>query len=81
MYTVLKLFQPCEGNRKADVAPGENEFDTPALEGQARATLYSRPYACSSSLPFPILLQFLPYKFFFKSILLFTNLIIEITSQ
>ena len=23
--------RPFEGNRKADVAPGENEFDTPAL--------------------------------------------------
>ena len=31
MYTVLKLFQPFEGNRVADVAPGENKFDTPAL--------------------------------------------------
>ena len=32
MYTVLKLFQPFEGNCEADVAPGENEFDTPALK-------------------------------------------------
>ena len=24
--------QPFEGNREADVAPGENEFDTPGLE-------------------------------------------------
>ena len=31
MYTVLKLFWPFEGHRKADVAPSENEFDTPAL--------------------------------------------------
>ena len=23
---------PFEGNREADVAPGENEFDTPALD-------------------------------------------------
>ena len=28
MYTVLKLFWPFEGNHKADVTPGENEFDT-----------------------------------------------------
>ena len=33
IYTVLKLFRPFEGNREADVAPGENEFDTPSLEG------------------------------------------------
>ena len=32
MYTVLKLFWPFEGNHKVDVAPGESEFDTPALE-------------------------------------------------
>ena len=32
MYTVLKLFRPFEGNREADVAPSENEFDTPILE-------------------------------------------------
>ena len=25
------LFRPFEGNHEADVAPGENEFDTPAL--------------------------------------------------
>ena len=31
MCTVLKLFQPCEGNREADVAPRENELDTPVL--------------------------------------------------
>ena len=31
MYTVLILFRPFEGNRKADVAPGEKECDTPAL--------------------------------------------------
>ena len=30
---VLKLFQPFEGNHEADVAPGENEFDTPGLHG------------------------------------------------
>ena len=30
MYTVLKVCRPFEGNRKADVAPGDNEFDTPA---------------------------------------------------
>ena len=32
MYTVLNYIQPFEGNHKADVAPSENEFDTPALE-------------------------------------------------
>ena len=32
MSTVLKLFQPCEGNCKVDVSPGENEFDTPDLD-------------------------------------------------
>ena len=32
MYTVLKLFWAFEGNHEADVAPGENEFDTPFLE-------------------------------------------------
>ena len=31
MYRVLKLFWPFEGNCKADVAPSENEFDTPDL--------------------------------------------------
>ena len=31
MYTVLKLFWPLYGNCEADVAPRENEFDTPAL--------------------------------------------------
>ena len=31
IYTVLKLFWPFEDNRKADMAPGENEFDSPAL--------------------------------------------------
>ena len=29
---VLKLFWPFEGNREADVVPGENEFDTPGLK-------------------------------------------------
>ena len=33
MYTVLKLFRPFEGNCEADVAPGENEFDTPGIKG------------------------------------------------
>ena len=28
MYTVLNYIQPFEGNCEADVAPGENEFDT-----------------------------------------------------
>ena len=32
MYTVLKLCRPFEGNREADVAPGEHEFDTPGLD-------------------------------------------------
>ena len=31
IYTVLKLFRPFQGNCEANVAPGENEFDTPAL--------------------------------------------------
>ena len=31
IYTALTLFRPFEGNGEADVAPGENEFDTPAL--------------------------------------------------
>ena len=31
LYEVLKLFGLSEVNRKADVAPGANEFDTPAL--------------------------------------------------
>ena len=39
MYTVLKLFRPFEGNREADVAPGENEFDIPGID--------SFPYFCS----------------------------------
>ena len=33
IYTVLKLFQPFEGNLKADAASSENEFDTPDLNG------------------------------------------------
>ena len=28
MYTVLNYIRPFEGNHEADVAPGENEFDT-----------------------------------------------------
>ena len=28
----MKLHWPFEGNREADVAPGENGFDTPELE-------------------------------------------------
>ena len=32
MYTVLHYMQPLEGNCEADVAPGEDEFDTPGLE-------------------------------------------------
>ena len=32
MYTVLSYIRPFEGNLKADVAPGENEFDTPGVE-------------------------------------------------
>ena len=31
MYTVLNYIRPLDGNREADVAPGENEFDTPVL--------------------------------------------------
>ena len=30
MYTVLNYIRLFEGNRKADVAPGENEFGTSA---------------------------------------------------
>ena len=30
MYTVLNYIQPFEGNCEADVAAGENEFDTAA---------------------------------------------------
>ena len=29
MYTVLKLHSALESNHETDVAPGENEFDTP----------------------------------------------------
>ena len=32
MYTVLNYIRPFEGNRETDVAPSENEFDTPALQ-------------------------------------------------
>ena len=32
IYTVLKLFWPFEGNLEADVAPSEDEFDTPKLD-------------------------------------------------
>ena len=32
MYTVLNYIRPFEGNHKADVAPGENEFDARVLE-------------------------------------------------
>ena len=31
MYTVLNYIRPFEGNRETDVAPSENEFDTPVL--------------------------------------------------
>ena len=31
MYTVLNYILPFESNHKADVAPGKNEFDTPAI--------------------------------------------------
>ena len=31
MYTVLNYIWPFEGNREADVAPSENEFDTRAV--------------------------------------------------
>ena len=31
MCTVLKLRLALEGNREADMDPGENEFDTPGL--------------------------------------------------
>jgi len=30
-YTVLQLHRPFEGSHEADVAHGENEFDTPVL--------------------------------------------------
>ena len=32
MFTVLNYIWPFEGNLEADVAPGENEFDTPGLD-------------------------------------------------
>ena len=32
MYAVLNYIWPFEGKREGDVAPHENEFDTPALE-------------------------------------------------
>ena len=31
IYTVLNCVWPSEGNPEADVAPGENEFDTPGI--------------------------------------------------
>ena len=40
MYTVLKLHLALEGNHEADVAPGENEFDTPVLESLLEARFY-----------------------------------------
>ena len=51
IYTVLKIFQPFEGNCKADVAPSENEFDTPALSCIARVLPrpLPRPYPLSLS--------------------------------
>ena len=41
MYTVLSYIRPFEGNLKADVAPGENEFDTPALK-ESESTPFRR---------------------------------------
>ena len=49
MYTVLKLFRPFKGNVKADVAPGENEFDTPALT--PCSVLFLAPNPSSPTLP------------------------------
>ena len=34
MCTVLNYIRPFEGNHKADVAPGEKEFDTPVSKGK-----------------------------------------------
>ena len=34
IYTVINYIWPFEGNREADVAPGEHEFDTPAIKNQ-----------------------------------------------
>ena len=31
LYSPKNHIRPFEGNHKADVAPGENEFDTPAV--------------------------------------------------
>ena len=42
MYTVLKYIQPLEGNREADVAPGENEFHNPAIEDTFKADLFKK---------------------------------------
>ena len=39
MYTVLSYIRPFEGNREADVAPSENEFDTPAIIHMSLANL------------------------------------------
>ena len=36
MYTVLNYIRPFEGNCEADVASGENEFDTPGLRASAK---------------------------------------------
>ena len=42
MYTVLNYIWPFEGNYKVDVAPDENEFDTPVLDS-INLTLFSLP--------------------------------------
>ena len=39
IYTVPNYIRPFEGNHEADVAPRENEFDTPALEDNIRENL------------------------------------------
>ena len=41
IYTVLKLFRPFDSKHEADVAPGENEFDSPVLETRTSPLLGS----------------------------------------
>ena len=49
IYTVVKLFQPFEGHREADVAPGENEFDSPDLaDANYKVTLNCKHLALPS---------------------------------
>ena len=43
MYSPKSTFSSFEGNRKADVAPGENELDTPALSLWEKRTCSMEP--------------------------------------